>query len=247
MHCHQELKGDLVMLQITKRSNHIIGIVILMLLTGCATTSNIKQVDRLDAVEEDPVILIMTPDVKYYLLTAGGVSKPHAEWTEAAKRNYSTALQEYTKEHNIKIITPSTDSRPEDTADMYQKHYSAVGTSILIHHFGTMKLPTKQGSFDWSLGQGTQAIADKYGADYALFSYYRDYQASEGRVAFAVLAAVAGVGISTGDEAGFASLVDLRTGDIVWFNQVTVGAGELRHEDGARATIDVLFKDLPEG
>ena len=235
------------MISTITRNNFITGVLSLLLLSACATTSSVKQIDRLHAVEEDPVILILTPDVKYYLLTAGGVSKPHAEWTEAAKRNFSTALQEYTKEHNIKIITPSTDSRPDDTEVMYQKLYSAVGTSILIHHFGAMKLPTKQGSFDWSLGQGTQAIADKYGADYALFSYYRDYQASEGRVAFAVLAAVAGVGISTGYEAGFASLVDLRTGDIVWFNQVTVGAGELRHEDGARATIDVLFKDLPEG
>ena len=189
----------------------------------------------------------MTPDVKYYLLTAGGVSEPHAEWTEAARKNFSTALQEYAKEHNINIITPPIDRQLDDTEVMYQKLYSAVGTSILIHHFGMMKLPTKQGSFDWSLGQGTQAIADKYGADYALFSYYRDYQASEGRVAFAVLAAVAGVGISTGYEAGFASLIDLRTGDIVWFNQVTIGSGELRHEDGARATIDVLFENMPEG
>lgn len=229
------------------RNNLIPGALSLLLLSACAATSNVKQVDRLDAVEEDPVILIMTPDVKYYLLTAGGLSEPHAEWTEAARKNFSTALQEYAKERNIKIITPPIDRQLDDTEVMYQKLYSAVGTSILIHHFGMMKLPTKQGSFDWSLGQGTQAIADKYGADYALFSYYRDYQASEGRVAFAVLAAVAGVGISTGHEAGFASLVDLRTGDIVWFNQVTIGSGELRHEDGARATIDVLFENMPEG
>jgi hypothetical protein len=241
------LKEEKTVISTILRNNFITSALTLLLLSACATTSNVKQVDRLDAVEEDPVILIMTPDVKYYLLTAGGVSQPHAEWTEAAKKNFSTALQEYAKERNINIITPPIDRQLDDTEVMYQKLYSAVGTSILIHHFGAMKLPTKQGSFDWSLGQGTQAIADKYGADYALFSYYRDYQASEGRVAFAVLAAVAGVGISTGYEAGFASLVDLRTGDIVWFNQVTIGAGELRHEDGARATIDVLFKDMPEG
>ncbi len=89
-------------------------------------------------------------------------------------------------------------------------------------------------------------IGDKYGADYALFSYYRDYQASGGRVAFSILAAVAGVGVSTGSERGFASLVDLRSGDIVWCNQLTTGIGELRYKEGSRATIDALFKDLPE-
>ena len=61
-----------------------------------------------------------------------------------------------------------------------------------------------------------------------------------------MLAAVAGVGVSAGSESGFASLVDLRKGNIVWFNQLAVGVGELRDEDGARATIDALFKDLPE-
>ena len=133
-----------------------------------------------------------------------------------------------------------------DAVTAYQKLYSAVGIMVLIHHFGPLKLPTKQGSFDWSMGPGMKAIADKYGADYALFSYYRDYQASAGRVAFAVLAAFACAGVSAGSESGFASLVDLRTGDIVWFNQVTKGVGELREKAGARATVDVLFKDLPE-
>ena len=234
------------MISTITRNNFITSALTLLLLSACANTSNVTQVDRLDAVVDYPVILIMTPDVKYYLLTGGGVSEPLAEWTEAANKNFSSALQEYAKERNIKIITPPIDRQLDDTEVMYQKLYSAVGTSILIHHFGIMKLPTKQGSFDWSLGQGTQAIAEKYGADYALFSYYRDYHASEGRVAFAVLAAVAGVVISTGYEAGFASLVVLRSGYIFWFNQVTIGDGELMHTYGARATIEVLFKDMPE-
>ena len=116
---------------------------------------------------------------------------------------------------------------------------------LLAHHFGVMKLPTKKGSFDWTLGPGIDVIGKKYNADYALFSYYRDYQASGGRVAFSFFAALVGVGVVTGGEVGFASLVDLRTGDIVWFNRVTAGVGELREEDGAMATINLLFKDLP--
>lgn len=224
----------------------IIGLLTLIFLSGCATTASIKQIDRLDAVGENPKILIMTPDVKYFLLTAGGVAQPHAEWTEAARRNFSNSLQAYADERNIKTITLKEEDQLTDTEIAYQKLYSAVGTSILVHHFGTMKLPTKQGSFDWSLGPKVMAIAQKHGADYALFSYYRDYQASGGRVAFAVLAAIAGVGVSAGQEFGFASLVDLQSGNIVWFNQVAVGVGELREKYGARATVDALFKDLPE-
>jgi hypothetical protein len=41
--------------------------------------------------------------------------------------------------------------------------------------------------------------------------------------------------------------VDLRTGDVVWFNKVDVGAGELRDREGARTVVDGLFRDMPEG
>ena len=89
------------------------------------------------------------------------------------------------------------------------------------------------------------AIGEEHDADYAMFVYYRDRQASGGRVAFAILAAAAGVASDTGSEGGFASLVDLRTGEIVWFNVVTAGSGELREKDGAAAAVAKLFKDIP--
>ena len=244
MFSHQSNRIDLVSFGIQVKP--IIGLLLTIFLVGCATGSGVKQIDRLESVSENPNILIMTPDVKYYLLTAGGVPQPHAEWTEAARINFADSLQEYADERNINVITLKGGEALSNTEISYQKLYSAVGISILIHHFGITKLPTKQGAFDWSLGPGVSEIGDKYGADYALFSYYRDYQASGGRVAFSILAAVAGVGVSTGSERGFASLVDLRTGDIVWFNQLTTGVGELRHKEGSRATIDALFKDLPE-
>ena len=123
--------------------------------------------------------------------------------------------------------------------------YSAVGLSILNHHYGALKLPTKKRAFDWSLGPGINVVGNKYGADYALFSYYRDYQASGGRVAFSIIAALAGVAVAAGGEIGFASLVDLRTGDIVWFNKVSSGVGELREKENARLTVDSLLKNLP--
>lgn len=219
----------------------------LFFLAGCAMTSNVKQIDRLAAVDHDsPRVLVMTPDIKYFLLTAGGVPEPHAEWTSAARQNFSAALNDYANQRQVEIVALDADAQPGATEIEYQKLYAAVGNSILVHYFGGVSLPTKQKSFDWSLGPGTRAIAEKYDADYALFSYYRDYQASDGRVAFAVLAAAAGIGLSMGSEGGFASLVDLNTGDIVWFNNVVAGAGELRDKSGARKTVDVLFKDLPE-
>ena len=146
---------------------------------------------------------------------------------------------------NSDVVEVDRDSLTEDEIK-YETLHSAVGTSLLIHHYGTMTLPSKNGAFDWSLGPGVSSLADRYEADYALFSFYRDYQASGGRVAFAILAAAAGVGVATGSESGFASLVDLRTGDIVWFNRVIMGGGELRDEEGAKKTVANLLGTLPQ-
>jgi len=216
----------------------------LLLLSGCATTTNVQQIDQLESIGEDPRIVLMPPDIRYYLLTASGIPEANAEWTEAAKTNFSKALLDYADTIGANVKTISADNMSPDEIQ-YETLHSAVGLTLLTHHFGYTKLPSKAGRFDWSLGPGVSAIADNHEADYALFVYYRDYQASGGRVAFAILAAAAGASVSTGSEHGFASLVDLKTGDIVWFNVVNAGVGELRDADSAAKTVNALFKDIP--
>lgn len=227
------------------RAVQLFSLCLVLFLAGCASSGSTRQIDKLETLAEKPRILVMTPDVKYYLIGVGGVPEPHAEWSDAARTNFAESLRSYTREHEITAISLNAQNQLSDSEISYQKLYSAVGITILNHHYGALKLPTKKNVFDWSLGPGIEVIGNKYGADYALFSYYRDYQASGGRVAFAILAALAGVGVSTGQEIGFASLIDLRTGDVVWFNKVASGVGELREKENARLTVDSLLKDLP--
>ncbi len=215
-----------------------------LLLSGCAVTTNVQQIDKLESVGENPRIVLMPPDIRYYLLTASGIPEANAEWTEAAKTNFSKALLDYADTIGADVKTISADNMSSDEIQ-YETLHSAVGLTLMTHHFGITKLPSKAGVFDWSLGPGVDTIARNHEADYALFVYYRDYQASGGRVAFAILAAAAGVGVNTGSEHGFASLVDLKTGDIVWFNVVNAGVGELRDADSAAKTVNALFKNIP--
>lgn len=216
----------------------------LFLISACATTQSVQQIDRLSTVRENAKIVLMPPDIRYYLLTTGGVPEPNAEWTKAAQENFATAVHDYasTRGTEIKILE---DSNLSPLEIQYEQLHSAVGLTILSSHFGPHRLPSKSGGFDWTLGPGVQEIAEQHDADYALFVFYRDYQASGGRVAFAILAAAAGAYANAGSEGGFASLVDLKTGDIVWFNVVGAGTGELRDESGAAAAVNTLFKDIP--
>ncbi len=222
------------------------AVVAVFVLSGCAATSNVKQVDRLDSVGEDPKILLMPPDIRYYLFTAAGVPEPHEEWTEAARTNFGNAVVEYAASIESDLEVVNADDLSEDEIT-YEALHGAVGQTLMDHHFGMFKLPAKEGAFDWSLGEGVSSIGEEYSADYALYVFYRDYQASGGRVAFSILAAAAGVAVPMGAEVGFASLVDLKTGDIVWFNVVNAGSGELRKEDGAVTAVRNLFRDMPTG
>ncbi len=217
----------------------------LVLLSGCvATATSVQQIDQLESVGENPRILLMPPDIRYYLITTGGVAEPHAEWTKAAKENFAVAIEEYADSigTDLKVLDESNMSTREAK---YEELYSAVGLTILINHFGLFTLPGKNSAFDWSLGPEISSIGEDHDADYALFTYYRDRQASGGRVAFAILAAAAGVSSDIGSESGFASLVDLKTGDIVWFNRVIAGSCELRKKEGAAAAVAKLFADIP--
>jgi len=218
-----------------------------VMVSGCVVTENVQTIDRLESVAENPRVILMPPDIKYYLLTAGGVPEPNKEWTDAAQANFTAAIIDFSESmgSDLKIIDPDNIG---ETEIEYEALHSAVGITILNHHFGLVKLPSKANGevFDWSLGPGIQQLAEQHDADYGLFVFYRDYQASGGRVAFAILAAAAvGAAVPLGAEQGFASLVDLRSGDIVWFNVVGAGSGEMRDEKGAVAAVNTLFRDIP--
>lgn len=218
----------------------------MLLCSGCAVTSGVQKVAQLESLGPDPRILLMPPDIRYYLITTGGVSEPHAEWTEAARLNFSTAVKAYADERGTALVVlDDADMTPTEIS--YSELHRAVGTTVLSNYFGPQKLPTKRESFDWSLGPGVLELAKEHDADYALFAFYRDEQASGGRVAFAVLAAAAGAVVPAGREYGFASLVDLHSGDVVWFNVVSAGSGEMRDGTGATAAVATLFRELPTG
>lgn len=230
-----------------RKSTILAGLMLAALFSGCAVSENVQTIDKLESVAENPRVILMPPDIKYYLVTAGGVPEPHKEWTDAARTNFTSAMTNFATSMGSELTFADPDNLGEADIE-YEALHSAVGMTILNHHFGYVKLPSKGNGeiFDWSLGPGVKVLADEYDADYGLFVYYRDYQASGGRVAFAILAAAAlGAAVPMGAEVGFASLVDLRTGDIVWFNVVGAGSGELREEKGAAAAVNTLFKDIP--
>jgi hypothetical protein len=217
------------------------------LLAGCAAPVQRQVPELRREASKVPAIVVMPLDVELAQLTAGGMQEPHAEWTEAAHKHMRAALEAEAKARNVKLFAfepERGDVADRETSEALVRLHRAVGGAVLLHQYlEGFALPSKDGRFDWSLGPSVAAISRAHQADYALFLFVRDSYATAGRVAVIVVGALLGVGVPGGAQVGFASLVDLRTGDIVWFNRLVRPQGDLRTPEAAGETVKALVSD----
>ena len=219
-------------------------------LSACVTTT-FQTSDSLKdrRAQEGLRIVVIDPDVELSELTAGGVTIPQADWTETAQGFLKENVRRKLSEFDVQVVYAAEvadEALASDEELQVVKLHGVVGRSILFHqNVPGQQLPTKAEKFEWSLGPDVQILKDKYGADYALFLFVRDSYSSAGRVAMIAIAAILGVGIQGGVQVGFASLVDLDTGEVVWFNQLARGTGDLRQAEPASETVDQLLANFP--
>ncbi len=198
-----------------------------------------------NGLNQNDTVVLMPVDVELFSLSLGGIPEPKADWTQTALKHMNTALAERKASWGArsKLLT---EQDADDFADQVALH-AAVAQSIALHHAvgGVWALPTKQGQLLWAFNDAMKPIAEKTGARYALFVWMRDSYASAERKAAMVAFAILGVGISGGSQVGYASLVDLSDGRVVWYNRLARGSGDLREVESARESIGALLADFP--
>jgi len=213
------------------------------LLCACAHTSNNVAASapvNWTAASGKRVVLV-DPDVELSELTAGGVPEARADWTAVGKNFIKADIASSFQARGI--ATAAAESITDPREAQIVKLHEAVGRSIQMN--AIIQLPTKKNNFDWTLGPGTSAFRDHYQADYALFVFVRDSYTGAGRAMVMLAAAAFGVGLKGGQQIGFASLVDLRTGRVVWFNQLASSSGSLKEEKPAAETVKNLLDGMP--
>jgi hypothetical protein len=227
-------------------------------LAGCATTKQQSAPD-FELPEGSYELVVMRPDVTVSTLTARGDLESRPEWTSAARDHIQQSLRGFAQARGAMthLVVTSADAGIDEAAllDLERLH-GAVGASILEFKFNPMvRLPTKRHSFDWTLGELATAYGVKSDYEYALFVYARDSFASAGRNALRV-ASTAGCVFNAlvcliptrgGQQVAFASLVDLRTGDVVWFNALHSSVGDIRTSEGAQKMMTKLLGPLAGG
>lgn len=188
-------------------------------------------------------LVIVPTEMELFSISAGGVQEPRADWTAAAQKHFAAALE--TRRPLLGAnVTRMSEGELDALAEINALH-GAVAQAVFFHHFLGQKLPTKNGVLDWSMGDAVAELKQKTGADYALFTWIHDSYASNERKAAMVAMAMLGVGLTAGTQIGYASLVDLGSGRIVWFNSSLRATGDLREAAPALETLDTLLKDFP--
>lgn len=223
----------------------ILFVALSLVLAACTTTNTRTAVSVAQKPASNAKLVLVNPEVSLGLLNAAGLTEPREDWSKDAAQNLteqlSAALQ--VKGHSADGFDPTTDTTKR--LDQILKLNYAVGQSIQLYGYGLINLPSKP-TFDWTLGEGVTELRSKTGADYALFLNARGNYASGGRVGTMVVMSMVGVSIPLGSQTVQLSLVDLKTGQIVWYNMALAGPGDdMRNDQGAKALVASLLKDIP--
>ena len=233
-------------------------------LSACVQTRQYADL-QFTPPQGDYKLLVLRPDVAVGSLTTGGMVEPRADWTEQARTNIIAALraQQAARGGKLTIVEHRNELAgvPEqELADVERLNF-VVDESVVEHKYLGNYLPTKRRSgLDWTLGEDAVRLGQKSGYDYALFLHAEDEVASKGRIALGVLGLAGCIlgfcapNVGGAEQLDYASLVDLRTGDVVWFNVVDAASqvpgikfGDLRTPEGAAQMVERLLGRMKPG
>jgi len=220
----------------------VIAIIVVSSLAACATTVKVAPSATFQWTSPTKRLILVEPDVELYEMRAAGELEPRADWTETATAFIAQDVARGLAAHSVELVQPGVLTDHHEI--QLSRLHGAVGDAVLLHLYA-FPLPNKGDALDWTLGPGTNDMRAHYGADYALFVTVRDSYTTTGRAIMMLGAAMLGIGLQGGQQIAFASLVDLRTGNIVWFNRIMNNSGDLRTAVPAQKTVDNLLESFP--
>jgi hypothetical protein len=233
-------------------------------LSACVQTRQFADL-QFTPPQGDYKLLVLRPDVSVGSVTTGGITEPRADWTEQARTNIIAALKSQQAARGGKMLVAERRSEvpgadQASVAEIERLNY-VVDESIVLHKYFGAYLPTKsRKGLDYTLGQEAVDFGRKSGFDYMLFLHAEDSFASKGRIALQVLGIAGCVigfcapNIGGGGQLAYASLVDLHTGEVVWFNVLMTGTqiaginmGDMRTPEGAAQMVERLLGRMKPG
>ena len=220
---------------------------------GCVQTRQFADI-QFTPPQGNYKLLVLRPDVTVGSLTTGGMVEPRADWTDQAR-----------DQHHRRAPGAAGDARRQSPVHRSSQRACRVSPpkSLPTSSASTSRSPSRSSSTNISAIISRPSAARASTGRWArtrcgsgrrpamimrLFLHAEDQVASTGRIALGVIG-LAGcfVGFCAPNVGGatqldYASLVDLKTGEVVWFNVVQAGSqvpgikfGDLRTPQGRGA------------
>jgi hypothetical protein len=195
-------------------------------------------------------IVLFRPDVRVTEQTTAGLEQPKADWTETARSQIANAMQAEQARRGAEMrMMPALTGDDDRLMADYKKLFKFVADSAIRHQlFAEKPLPTKADKFDWSLGSGVTKLGALGGGDYGLFLYTFDSYESPGHKNAQLIGKLMGGAADVQDpetRIGYAGLVDLKSGELVWLNVDVNSKGDVRTAGGADIRVTNLLRGFP--
>lgn len=214
--------------------------------TGACAQDAVPTYIKIDKPAKGTPILVVLPTVSLNLLTASGTQEPKEEWSHSAQTYLNTSMGDSLTASGYKTVSVDLNTYEDPSALQMLKLNSAVTETVWYNTI--WKLPTKT-TFDYTLGEDAAKLipaGSEVAPAYALFVECKGSYSSGGRAAMMIGMAALGVGMPMGGQALRATLVDLKTGQVVWYKLMAVPSGtDIRTAEGAAQVVNSLFKQLP--
>lgn len=234
-----------------KKSLGFLGVACLLFMAfGCAPKiyrAHPELEIRSKAIKNPGVI---SPDVKIFELTAGGIRELRDDWSIKGEENVLRAITEGLGEREIEIKTLTVDEDIEEEMEDIEALYRAVSISIILHTYGPFVFPEKKKNFEYSIGS-IERILEKFGSDALIFTYGFDEISTNGRKALKVASIIAGAftGIIIMPRSGITvvsvALIDA-SGTIFWYSiKGSEGDYDLRKPKSTSRLMKDILSDFP--
>jgi len=219
---------------------------------------------RFDAIR---TITLVPPKVAVYKMSSGNTEEEVQEWTDAAHASVVAAVEAEVAElgrtyvpyaggsgplvdHRLDAPAASMRGERSDAEDSWLL-FEAANLAIMRHTYDPLHLfPTRMKDFGYTLGPEASALLGDTVADAFLLIIAVDHIPSRDRQALvaAGLAMTAVTGAYGGPAATPAKLtlamVESKTGNILWFNTLSLPLSDLRDEKTDRVLVDMVMKGL---
>jgi hypothetical protein len=199
-------------------------------------------------------ILLLPAEVRVHEISTGGVVEQVDAWSTTASGHADAFVRALAAEKGAfeLVESPALSPQQEAVLDQHIALYDQVAGSAYIARASMFPAWRERAkTFDYTLGPGLKPLADKTGIEAAMIISGSDYISSAGRKAAMVMgtivAAALGVVVVPQGGTSFISVgvVDLRTGDLLWFGTDQSQATDLRNESDLKKMLDGLFQTYP--